>query len=333
MRIFGDWKNSCLCLEDGIKPATADLINLQSIYSNCLEGEYMVFKKGNIPWNKGKTNVYSEEVRKNMSDSTKGQIPWNLDKSKYKLDNKVIYCACGCGEQILSIDKYGRSRTFVFGHGNRGKKRTAETRLKLSIAKQNMSDETRRRISESKKGIKPSEESNKKNSESNKGRIVSDETRKKMSVTRMGYKHSEISKRKMSISHKGMIDGKNNPMYGVQLTCEKHHNWQGGISFEPYCPKFNNELKERIRNEYNRNCFLCGKKENGRKHSVHHIDYNKNQGCGRYEWKLVPLCTSCHTKTNYNREYWQNIISDKLICNEYIEQCLEYNNFIYTDII
>ena len=39
------WENSCLCLEDGIKPATANLINLQSIYNYCLEGEYILNNK------------------------------------------------------------------------------------------------------------------------------------------------------------------------------------------------------------------------------------------------------------------------------------------------
>lgn len=38
-------ENSCLCLEDGIKPATANLINLQSIYNECLEGEYLLNTK------------------------------------------------------------------------------------------------------------------------------------------------------------------------------------------------------------------------------------------------------------------------------------------------
>ena len=40
--MIGDWKNSGLCLEDGIKPATATLINLQCIYNLCLEGDKMI---------------------------------------------------------------------------------------------------------------------------------------------------------------------------------------------------------------------------------------------------------------------------------------------------
>ena len=33
--------------------------------------------KGNIPWNKDKTDVYSDETLQLMSDEKKGQIPWN----------------------------------------------------------------------------------------------------------------------------------------------------------------------------------------------------------------------------------------------------------------
>lgn len=95
---------------------------------------------------------------------------------------------------------------------------------------------------------------------------------------------------------------------------ENHPNWQGGISFDPYCTKFNNVLKEEIREKFGRVCFLCPKteKEEGRKLSVHHVDYNKGQGCNGLRWLLVPLCRSCNTKVNNNREYWQNFITEKM---------------------
>lgn len=78
-----------------------------------------------------------------------------------------------------------------------------------------------------------------------------------------------------------------------------------------YCPKFNFSLKERIRDEFGRTCFLCPttEEENGVKLSVHHVDYNKGQGCG-HEWNLVPLCRKCHVKTNYNRWHWFNLLGN-----------------------
>ena len=47
------------------------------------KGNLWEFKKGNkinvgrAPWNKGKTNVYSEETIQKLSEANKGQIPWN----------------------------------------------------------------------------------------------------------------------------------------------------------------------------------------------------------------------------------------------------------------
>lgn len=145
----------------------------------------------------------------------------------------------------------------------------------------------------------------------------------------------------------GEITGKNNSRWNrVEVTCDncrkkffaerwkneyKYHfcsrkcknewmrgenapNWQGGISFGQYCVKFNEELKEKVREKYGRRCFLCGKteKENKRKLSVHHVDYDKGRGCNGKRWLLVPLCMVCHTKTNVNRDYWEPIIRAKM---------------------
>ena len=86
-----------------------------------------------------------------------------------------------------------------------------------------------------------------------------------------------------------------------QFTLEKHPNWLGGKSFEPYGIEFNNELKELIRKREKNKCFICGKKEN-RKLSVHHIDYNKKNNNPK---NLIALCNKCHIQTNTNREEWE----------------------------
>ena len=89
------------------------------------------------------------------------------------------------------------------------------------------------------------------------------------------------------------------------MSKDKNPNWKGGITIKRYCEKWNNTLKEGIRDEFGRKCVLCGKPENGRKLSVHHCDYNKMQGCGKNRaWNLVAMCQSCHAKTSYNRWYW-----------------------------
>lgn len=100
----------------------------------------------------------------------------------------------------------------------------------------------------------------------------------------------------------GKFNGKNNA------------NWKGGLSFGKYCYKFNEHRKEIIRNEYNRKCVICGKteKENGRKLSVHHVSYDKEMGCNGKQWRLVPLCITCHSATHHNRNYWEKRITTEI---------------------
>ncbi len=102
---------------------------------------------------------------------------------------------------------------------------------------------------------------------------------------------------------------------------ENHPMWKGGISFEPYCVAFTRKLKEEVREAFGRKCFLCGVPENGKKHAVHHVDYNKSQGCSGMRWSLIPLCSKCHSKTNHNRWHWFALLRDYWIY-EYIN---EYN--------
>lgn len=152
----------------------------------------------------------------------------------------------------------------------------------------------------------------------NKGKTLSDAHKKHLSESHKGQpgywkgkstwskgKHfTEEHKRKISESQKGRPgkSGKDNPA------------WKGGISFEPYCHKFNDAFKESIRDKFNRECFLCSKNEtdNGKKLSVHHVNYDKNCLCGDAECEFVPLCQSCHAKTNHNRDCYENHIIEKL---------------------
>lgn len=61
-------------------------------------------------------------------------------------------CKCGCKE----ITNPGRM--YIQHHHRRGKKLSAETKLNMSLAKQNMSDETKKKMSEAKKGKKQTAE-------------------------------------------------------------------------------------------------------------------------------------------------------------------------------
>lgn len=105
---------------------------------------------------------------------------------------------------------------------------------------------------------------------------------------------------------------------------ENNPNWKGGKSFEPYCKKFNENIKENIRNKFKRKCFICGKTEDFKKLDVHHIDYNKGQGCG-YSWSLIPLCHTCHTRTTNSRHYYFNLLNNYW-CYKYMESDI-YDRF------
>lgn len=97
--------------------------------------------------------------------------------------------------------------------------------------------------------------------------------------------------------------------------------WKGGVAYGPYCPKFNREFKERVRNFFGRICVECGAPETGRGLCVHHVNFRKDACCAEDAIPLfVPLCPSCHSKTNFNREYWDARYT-ALINERYGGQC------------
>lgn len=130
-----------------------------------------------------------------------------------------------------------------------------------------------------------------------RGVTLTNEHKKKLSEANLGRSLSEKHKRKIGEANSGA----------------NHHNWQGGISFEPYCSKFNNSFKESVRERFGRVCFLCGEREEDVKLDVHHVTYDKSCLCSEVECEFVPLCKRCHGKTtNGDREYYEKLILEKL---------------------
>lgn len=213
---------------------------------------------------------------------------------------------------------------------------TAEARERLSAAMKGKTpwnkgiprtDEEKKKISEGHKGKHPSEETRKKLSavlrerlsdpknhpmygvrgeeSPNFGRVVSPETRKKISLSNIGKKRDvpKETQERLVLIRRELSLGENNPQ------------WKGGISFEPYCPKFNNEFKERVRAFFGYYCIECGSMQNGTKLHVHHINFNKKACCDSSIPLFVPLCHSCHGKTQKNRPYWVQHFTD--LINQY----------------
>ncbi len=123
-------------------------------------------------------------------------------------------------------------------------------------------------------------------------------------------KHTEEYKKLAKESRKG-ITSYNNDGYEKLLQNipkgEKHPNWNNGSSFEPYSKKFNKLLKIKIKTIDNFSCRICNK--NTQKLAIHHIDYDKKNS---EDINLISLCISCHSKTNFNRQYWQNLFDNMI---------------------
>ena len=184
-----------------------------------------------------------------------------------------------------------------------GLKRSSETRAKMSIAQRGennpqfgktLTTETRIKMSLAKIGKKKSDKTRAAMSKAQKGHPVSDAQRKHHAEIMRGRKASMETRIKMSDARRG----------------DKCYLWKGGISFEPYCPKFNNDLKRRIRTFFEYRCIVCGKstEENKRELSCHHVEYNKQACCDGKPIHFATMCTRCHSRTNHHRAQWEDIM-------------------------
>lgn len=211
-------------------------------------------------------------------------------------------CACGCGEEIIIKEHHFKRGipNFINHHSN--KSEDIKNKISNSLKGKNVGE---------KNGMfgKGSNKTSFKQGDEpwNKGKtnVYTEETLEKISKSGIGrtpwnkdktglQTHTDEWKRLNSERMKG----------------DKHPNWKGGISFIPYCKKFNGCLKNQIRERDNNICQLCGKteKQNNQKLTIHHIHYDK-ENC---EPDLITLCRSCNSKVNFNREYYENYFMEIL---------------------
>lgn len=164
-----------------------------------------------------------------------------------------------------------------------------------------------------------------------KGHKHSQETKKRMSETRKGKYPSEEHRKKLSESRKGIIPwnkgistpGETKKKISETKKGNKNHFWKGGISFLPYSPDWTKSLKHAIRVRDNFTCQLCLKSQNGFSHHIHHIDYNKLNSNPK---NLITLCISCHVKTNCkNTKYWKNLFTKAMKRREENQLKLQMN--------
>ena len=246
---------------------------------------------------------------------------WNLVERYLGHNQKHIFCCKKCFGIWLSLDDHAPSKKpevaarhseFMKGKlvGDKNPSKRPEVRAKISAARKGheVTPETREKLAKANIGRKDSEETRMKKARASTGRTLSQEARKKISdrmkknnpiyMPGVLEKISE-NKKQWHIDHKGYEDGPKNPA------------WNGGSSYYPYCPKFNEEFKNRVRAYFDYECVVCGKPEwknkNHYHHHVHHVDYNKDACCDGQPVQFVTLCHSCHMKTNGSRSRWEKM--------------------------
>jgi len=170
-----------------------------------------------------------------------------------------------------------------------------ETRIGEALLKGfKHSEETKKKISESKKGQLPwitgrhhTEEARQKMSDAKMGSIPWNRGRECPEISqgrlelkeKLGYLNSPEAREKMPRSHLGRYTG------------AEHSNWKGG--WKKYRGSDWSEQRKKARIRDNCVCQCCDATENGKEHDVHHwISYKlcKSNGLGN----LVLLCPVCH---------------------------------------
>ncbi len=239
------------------------------------------FIKGHIPWSKGIT--LPVEIKRKISQALAGEnhplfgthrSEETRQKISIKLQGNHNNGGCGASSSFYGqhhTDKWRQKRSLLYsGEGNPmfGTKRTCspETRYKIGSAfrgkKQTPENITKR--------IKP----------------------------RIGRKLPEATKLKISQAHK------TSPLCQAMFFPKGECNpqWVGGKSYEVYGEAFTKELKDKIRARDYYICQLCLVRENGRRHTCHHIDYCKRH---TVEGNLITLCVKCNDRVNSNRLFWE----------------------------
>lgn len=145
-------------------------------------------------------------------------------------------------------------------------------------------------------------------SEGLKGRVISEITRKKISESKKGQS-SHWKGKNFSTEHKENIRRARLEQFKNK---ENHPRWRGGISKLPYGADFDKKLKLRVKERDGFTCQECALSEEFTYYPlhIHHIDYDKfNNNMSN----LITLCCSCHMKTNSNNKMkWTNYYSNKI---------------------
>lgn len=211
-------------------------------------------------------------------------------------------CECGCGQRV----KLGKN--FIHGHYAKlhppyPKKILVQERIKCacgcggSLEKYDKKNRTRKFINGHNLNLNPRPMQDptiaRRVAEKLKGRERSKEYCQNISKAKKGKELnlSDAQRQRKSENNLGFL----NP------------SWRSGISREPYCFEFTNELKESIKE---RDGYICQSPSCDHKSRiliVHHINYVKKD-CEPEN--LITLCNSCNSKANFNKDKWQKLFEE-----------------------
>jgi len=228
------------------------------------------FKKSHVPWNKGKTGIYSEETKRKIS--RKG--------SKQSEEAKRKISLAGIGR------KHTEEAKRKIGKGNIGNIHTEETKKKMSVAKKG-----KKPWNKGKTGIFTGTKNpfyGKHHSEETKRflseRVISKETKKKMSVAKKGKKLSIEHSRKIVLGNTGKKRTEEFKKKSSKRMMGERNHWRGKHHSE--------EAKKKLSelNKGEKNAFF------GKTHSEEWKIRKRYDMQGRYQGKDNPFFGQTHTE-------------------------------------